>query len=157
MKREEPEVVPAPLPQPPPSPLTTTTAAAAVTPVVEEPFVVNSSKETRGRKRTRHDSAPDAVEEKKTNKNSSVANDFGVRRRGRPPRNAGNSDTTAPTKKKKGDVIHWVCCDLCSKWRIVPEKIPADTAEWHCVMRADGTTCSDTDDEVRMNHSKKKR
>ncbi|KAH9578384.1 zinc finger protein [Trypanosoma melophagium] len=55
------------------------------------------------------------------------------------------------------EIIHWVCCDVCNKWRIVPKKIPEGTEEWQCVMRGDGTNCSDTDDEIRMNRSEKER
>lgn len=52
---------------------------------------------------------------------------------------------------KKWEVVHWVQCDLCSKWRIVPQRVPARVKFWECKMRYDEqrsrqTTCDDPDD-----------
>ncbi|TPP55579.1 CW-type Zinc Finger family protein [Leishmania donovani] len=81
---------------------------------------------------------------------------------GRPPgsgsagrkRSQGAHDEDAEAKAENGnkwEVVHWVQCDLCSKWRIVPHRVPAKVKFWECKMRYDeqrgrATTCDDPDD-----------
>ncbi|RHW69227.1 CW-type Zinc Finger [Trypanosoma brucei equiperdum] len=55
------------------------------------------------------------------------------------------------------EVTHWVCCDACDKWRVLSKKLPHGTKRWECTMRGDGTTCDDTDDEVKMNREEKRK
>lgn len=43
----------------------------------------------------------------------------------------------------KEEIIYWIQCDKCDKWRIVPRPIKPKT--WECSMRP-GTTCEDSDD-----------
>eukprot|EP00796_Vickermania_ingenoplastis_P004467 gene4467-3262_t len=55
-----------------------------------------------------------------------------------------------PKKKKPDDdqdveIIHWVQCDKCEKWRVVPAAVDPSIATWECCMRP-GTTCDDLDD-----------
>ncbi|KAG5493533.1 hypothetical protein JIQ42_01903 [Leishmania sp. Namibia] len=84
------------------------------------------------------------------------------RSRGRPPgsssagrRHSQHTDDELAEKKDarddKWEVVHWVQCDLCSKWRIVPQRVPANVKFWECKMRYDekhgrATTCDDADD-----------
>ena len=35
------------------------------------------------------------------------------------------------------DLVAWVCCDSCGKWRSVPHAPPAGTAAWYCSMHPD--------------------
>jgi len=48
------------------------------------------------------------------------------------------------------EVVHWVQCDRCNKWRIVPQRLPSSTVFWECSMRCTAggqrTTCADIDD-----------
>jgi hypothetical protein len=94
-----------------------------------------------------------------------------VRPRGRPQavkkeaadmRNTKNSAPTATVAAEEDDededesddmweVVHWVQCDRCSKWRIVPKRVPSRIKFWECKMRYDEergrqTTCDDPDD-----------
>ncbi|KAG5495070.1 hypothetical protein JKF63_02123 [Porcisia hertigi] len=53
--------------------------------------------------------------------------------------------------EEEWEVVHWVQCDLCKKWRIVPERVPAHVKFWECKMRYHeehqrATTCDDPDD-----------
>ncbi|GET91854.1 hypothetical protein, conserved [Leishmania tarentolae] len=84
------------------------------------------------------------------------------RPRGRPPgsgsggkkHSQGTHNAAAEAKAANGtkwEVVHWVQCDLCSKWRIVPQRIPVKVKFWECKMRYDeqrgrATTCDDPDD-----------
>ncbi|CAJ1033426.1 CW-type Zinc Finger, putative [Leishmania lindenbergi] len=84
------------------------------------------------------------------------------RPRGRPPgsgsakrrHSQGSKDKDAEVKAANGgkwEVVHWVQCDLCCKWRIVPKRVPAKVKFWECTMRYDEvrgrtTTCDDPDD-----------
>ncbi|KAG5469729.1 hypothetical protein CUR178_01868 [Leishmania enriettii] len=84
------------------------------------------------------------------------------RSRGRPPgsssarrRESQRTDDELAEKKdardSKWEVVHWVQCDLCSKWRIVPQRVPANIKFWECKMRYDekhgrATACDDADD-----------
>ncbi|CAG9580684.1 conserved hypothetical protein [Leishmania major strain Friedlin] len=69
-------------------------------------------------------------------------------------RSQGAHDEDAEAKAGDGnkwEVVHWVQCDLCSKWRIVPHRVPAKIKFWECKMRYDEqrgrtTTCNDPDD-----------
>ena len=59
--------------------------------------------------------------------------------------NSGDDDADA------WEVVHWVQCDRCSKWRIVPQRVPPRIKFWECKMRYDAargraTTCDDPDD-----------
>ncbi|CAD2217742.1 CW-type Zinc Finger, putative [Angomonas deanei] len=56
-----------------------------------------------------------------------------VERRGRPPKNVSL------------EVVNWVQCDVCDKWRIVPHKIGSTVTFWQCNMRPN-TTCDDPDE-----------
>ncbi|ESL11676.1 hypothetical protein TRSC58_00568 [Trypanosoma rangeli SC58] len=122
----------------------------------ETPRKESSSKKVSGLKRTR----PSMTEDVKQN----VVNDDDISNTkaisdAKPrdvARRVGSDDINSALNKEEVEVIYWMCCDLCDKWRIVPEKISEDTDHWYCEMRADGTTCSDTDDEIRMNRSKKR-
>lgn len=49
-------------------------------------------------------------------------------------------------KKLNEEVIYWIQCDKCDKWRIVPRSIKPD--KWECSMRLN-TTCEDTDDAAK--------
>lgn len=55
--------------------------------------------------------------------------------KGKPRRRAG--------PKPKRDVIYWIQCDKCDKWRIVPA--PLSPPSWECSLKP-GTTCEDPDD-----------
>ncbi|KAK7194699.1 CW-type Zinc Finger [Novymonas esmeraldas] len=80
------------------------------------------------------------------------------RGRGRPPgsgkaaRKPVSDGAASPGADKDAwEVVHWVQCDLCSKWRIVPQRVPARVKFWECKMRHDTvhgrpTTCDDPDD-----------
>lgn len=81
----------------------------------------------------------------------------GKRKRGRPPTSRTAATVAAgvpvakvrrePKEELARDVVHWVQCDRCGKWRIVPTRIPADVPFWECGMRVDGTTaCEDPED-----------
>ncbi|KAF5225025.1 hypothetical protein ECC02_001958 [Trypanosoma cruzi] len=137
------------------SPLEASTVSSAEVPI-RESFTKNIS----GRKRTRRQSNLKDVEENNDDDNkiytTQAAKPQGVKRRGRKPRRVENDETNNTVNEEEVEIIHWVCCDLCDKWRIVPEKISEDTEHWYCDMRADGTTCSDTDDEIRMNRLEKR-
>ncbi|RNF26046.1 uncharacterized protein Tco025E_01675 [Trypanosoma conorhini] len=113
-------------------------------------------KKVSGRKRTRPPKTEDA--QQNIDASDDVDNTRGIR--GAKPRGVLGRVEDDATKKalneEEVEIIHWVCCDLCDKWRIVPEKISEGTSYWHCEMRADGTTCSDTDDEVRMKRSERR-
>ncbi|CCW63114.1 unnamed protein product [Phytomonas sp. EM1] len=61
------------------------------------------------------------------------------RKRGRPPRH-----------NPQSEVIYWVQCDLCNKWRIVSHPIPEGTTFWECKLRDDKTTCAMVDDEAML-------
>ncbi|KAG5469383.1 hypothetical protein LSCM1_02600 [Leishmania martiniquensis] len=63
----------------------------------------------------------------------------------------GGSAEKKSAKDEKWEVVHWVQCDRCSKWRIVPRRISAKVKFWECAMRYDkkrgrATTCDDADD-----------
>ncbi|EKF32492.1 hypothetical protein MOQ_003654 [Trypanosoma cruzi marinkellei] len=133
-------------------PLEASTVSLADVPI-RESFAKNIS----GRKRTRRQSNLEDFGENNNDGNSihttQAAKPQGAKRRGRKPRRVENDDTSkTANEEEEVEIIHWVCCDLCDKWRIVPEKISEDTEHWYCEMRGDGTTCSDTDDEIRMNN-----
>ncbi|RNF11910.1 hypothetical protein TraAM80_00605 [Trypanosoma rangeli] len=114
------------------------------------------SKKVCGRKRTRSSTTEDAKQNIGNDDGISNTNAIcGAKPRG-VARRVGSDGITSALNKEEVEVIYWMCCDLCDKWRIVPEKISEDTDHWYCEMRADGTTCSDTDDEIRMNRSKKR-
>ncbi|KAG8347102.1 putative CW type Zinc Finger [Trypanosoma vivax] len=73
-------------------------------------------------------------------------------------RSASSSATSESDEEDSAQrVIHWVCCDICDKWRIVPKKVPKGTKRWECHMRGDGTRCEDEDDWVKMKRSKRGR
>lgn len=61
-----------------------------------------------------------------------------------------NKDGNAKKSEEEEDVIHWVQCDRCAKWRVIPQQLPQSVTYWECRMRGDGTTCADMDDEERM-------
>lgn len=48
------------------------------------------------------------------------------------------------------EVVHWVQCDRCNKWRIVEKRVPSSIVFWECAMRWDAsgrrTSCADVDD-----------
>ncbi|KPI87968.1 hypothetical protein ABL78_2959 [Leptomonas seymouri] len=49
------------------------------------------------------------------------------------------------------EVVHWVQCDRCAKWRVVPRRVSPRVKFWECKMRYDdergrATTCDDVDD-----------
>ncbi|EPY15457.1 hypothetical protein STCU_12012 [Strigomonas culicis] len=61
------------------------------------------------------------------------------------PRKRGRKPKTVEAAAEEKEVLHWVQCDKCDKWRIVPLAIPKHVTYWECSMRP-RTTCADPDD-----------
>ncbi|CCW66207.1 unnamed protein product [Phytomonas sp. Hart1] len=68
-------------------------------------------------------------------------------------------DQAPVVKRKKGrppkqntelEIVFWVRCDICNKWRIVSQPIPDNTTFWECKLRDDKTTCAMMDDEIML-------
>lgn len=129
----------------------------AETTVVEDLSARPGGKRRIGRPPLKASDSTKTYKRRKINNNCGDAKVSGVGRRGRKAIRVGDDDTTTAVGAEDPDVIHWVCCDSCGKWRIVPQKIEEETKHWCCEMRADGTTCSDTDDEIRKKSSSKRR
>ena len=49
-------------------------------------------------------------------------------------RAAGNTDPGAPPAEEGADVVRWVQCDACKKWRVLPARGPTPIGEWTCEM-----------------------
>ncbi|KPA76654.1 hypothetical protein ABB37_07508 [Leptomonas pyrrhocoris] len=100
--------------------------------------------EARSRKRPRQGGAPHARKSESAEKGE-------VKKKGSKRVAEGQEDEDEEKEDDAWEVVHWVQCDRCSKWRVVPRRVSHRIKFWECKMRYDekrgrATTCADPDE-----------